>query len=245
LKIQQFNQKNKTMSKNFYLPRSDQEKVTWLNNFKKKLTIHSATVGISPAEITSVSNDADEFSLLVNLVAMLKTAKEQAVSYKDILRDAPLGTAAGDFPSIPEITLPVPLVAPGIFTRVRLLVQRIKNHPGYNDAIGEDLDIIGAEETPPMAPSLLKPTLKLAYVNGHVDILWTKPVNVSGILIQVNRGDGQWVFLAFDTIPNYTDTMAITQLALWKYRAIYMVDDTQVGQWSDTAQIAVGQDIAA
>ncbi|MBS4027805.1 MAG: hypothetical protein KGZ58_04120 [Ignavibacteriales bacterium] len=228
-----------------YLPNSDQGKVTWLNNFSAKLATHGATVGVSPDEIASTSNDADEFSLLINLVASLTSAKEQAVSYKNLIRDAPLGSAGGDFPSIPEITLPATMVAPGIFTRVRLLVQRIKNHQNYTEAIGNDLDIIGAEETPPMAPSLLKPVLKLAYVNGHVDIIWTKPLNVSGIFIQVNRGDGQWVFLAFDTIPNYTDTMAITQLALWKYRGIYMLDDAQVGQWSDTVQIAVGQDVTA
>jgi hypothetical protein len=53
------------------------------------------------------------------------------------------------------------------------------------------------------------------------------------------------VLLAIDTIPHYTDMTPITQLALWKYRGIYMVEDAQVGQWSDIVQIAVGQDIAA
>ena len=60
--------------------------------------------------------------------------------------------------------------------------------------------------------------------------------------IQVNRGDGKgWVFLTFDTTPNYTDTAPLpATLAKWKYRAIYRVGDAQVGVWSNTVEITVG-----
>ena len=41
--------------------------------------------------------------------------------------------------------------------------------------------------------------------------------------IQVDRGDGKgWVFLTYDTTPNYTDTFPLPATPTkWKYRAIY------------------------
>jgi hypothetical protein len=50
------------------------------------------------------------------------------------------------------------------------------------------------------------------------------------------------VFLAIDTIPDYTDTApmpAAEQSALWKYKAIYRQGDERVGQWSDVVSIPV------
>jgi hypothetical protein len=60
--------------------------------------------------------------------------------------------------------------------------------------------------------------------------------------IQVDRGDGKgWVFLTFDTTPNYTDTTPFPATPTkWKYRAIYRVGDAQVGVWSNTVEITVG-----
>ncbi len=58
----------------------------------------------------------------------------------------------------------------------------------------------------------------------------------------MDRGDGKgWVFLTFDTTPNYTDTTPFPATPTkWKYRAIYRVGDAQVGVWSNTVEITVG-----
>ncbi len=54
------------------------------------------------------------------------------------------------------------------------------------------------------------------------------------------RGQG-WGLLTFDTTPGYTDThLPPAAVITWKYRAIYRVDDAQVGQWSAVVSIAVG-----
>ena len=60
--------------------------------------------------------------------------------------------------------------------------------------------------------------------------------------IQVDRADGKgWVVLTFDTTPDYLDTTPLpAALTKWKYRAIYRVDDHQVGQWSAEASVSVG-----
>jgi len=41
-------------------------------------------------------------------------------------------------------------------------------------------------------------------------------------------------------VPHYIDATPITTLGHWKYRAIYLVSDERVGQWSDIASITVG-----
>ena len=58
--------------------------------------------------------------------------------------------------------------------------------------------------------------------------------------VQVDRGAG-WQVLVFDTTPGYTDTMPFpASPTKWKYRAIWRLDDQQVGQWSEEKSINVG-----
>jgi hypothetical protein len=46
--------------------------------------------------------------------------------------------------------------------------------------------------------------------------------------------------LAFDTTPNYTDTQPFPAArAVWTYRAIYRVGDSQVGRWNQPVSVAV------
>ena len=77
---------------------------------------------------------------------------------------------------------------------------------------------------------------------GQVVVGWTKQ-GMDGLEIHVDRGDGKgFVFLAIDTVPDYTDTAALPaagQSALWKYKAIYLQGDSRVGQWSDVVSIPV------
>ena len=73
-----------------------------------------------------------------------------------------------------------------------------------------------------------------------MEVVWTR-FRKAFLRIEVDRGTG-FQFLAIDTIPNYTDTAplpATGQSAVWKYRAIYLLDDEMIGQWSTTASISV------
>ena len=70
---------------------------------------------------------------------------------------------------------------------------------------------------------------------------WTKQ-GMDSLEIWVDRGNGAFVFLTIDTVPDYLDTFALPApgtSALWKYKAIYRFNDEQVGQWSDVASISV------
>jgi hypothetical protein len=223
------------MAKSNYLPRTDKDRVVWLNNFASKFAQVSTGLGFVAADVTSVNNDATMFSYLINQVELYTTAKEQRVDYKNLIKDGPLGTPGGALPVAPAAGTVPTVVLPGIFARIGQLVGRIKNSATYTEAIGKDLGIIGAQQT--FDPTQMKPVLKLAMLGGQVEVQWTKG-DADALRIEADKGSG-WQLLAIDTVPHYTDTTPITAPAVWRYRAMYLVADELVGQWSDVASITV------
>lgn len=224
------------MKKLPYMPSDDAGKLIWLTNFIAKLPQYQGVLGLLAADVTAVTADHAFFSYVVSAQAQVSSYAQQWTVYKNAARDgkaASLGTA----PVVPVLT-PSPVVAPGIFGRVAALVARIKKQPGYTESIGEALRIIGAEQTVDLAT--VKPVLQVTAQSGGVLIAWTKQ-GLGGIEIHVDRGAG-FVFLTIDTVPDYVDTQTPVagQTALWKYKAIYRLNDERVGLWSDVVSVAVG-----
>jgi hypothetical protein len=232
------------MAKQFYLPKSDEGKMTWLNNLAVKLPNHAATLGISTETVTSVQNDANMFSYMINLVNSFKNGMSERVGYKDIIKNAPEGTSIGPVPVFNN-TPPPTVVPAGIFIRVRRLVQNIKSNNNYNESIGGDLGIIGAETDE--ATLDMKPTLKIKMTAGKPEIIWKKGT-ADSLDIYVDRGDGKsFIYLANDSAPNYTDNATLPDgmnMNEWKYKAIYRIKDEQVGQFSDVISVMVKKEIA-
>jgi len=78
-------------------------------------------------------------------------------------------------------------------------------------------------------------------LSGRPNLKWSKGT-MQGIDFYVDRGSGTFVFLARDTEPDYLDTAALPaagQSAVWKYKAIYVLHDEQIGLWSDVISQAV------
>src|SRR5258708_4021523 len=225
------------MSKAGYLPRADKDRSVWANNYSTKFATAAPGLGLTAAEIAQANNDTAMFVYLISLVEQYTTAKEQRVNYKNLIKNGPIGTPGGALPVAPAAGVVPTVVAPGIFPRIAQLVQRIKASPTYTDAIGKDLGIIGAEQTVDTAS--MKPSMKLMFKGGHVEVQWAKG-DADSIRIETDKGSGKWEFLAIDTVPHYTDTTPVTAPGTWKYRAMSIVSDEQVGQWSDVLSIAVG-----
>jgi hypothetical protein len=225
------------MTNSGYMPTTDAGRVLWFNNFSLKFGTYATSLGFSAAEVTAVNNDAAMLAFLVLLAEIYTNAKKQRVDYKNLIKDGPIGTPGGPVPVAP-VTGAVPtVVAPGILPRMALLVQRIKTSPAYTDAIGQDLGIV-ATSVVALDTINEKPVIKLVKKGIQVEVQWTKG-KADGVRIEVDRGTGTWQFLAVDTVPHYTDTAPITAAATWQYRAMYLVNDEMVGQWSDVASIAV------
>ena len=227
------------MSKTYYLPSDDNGKAAWLNNLAAKLPAYQAALGLTAADVTAAAADAAFFTYCLNAQTQVAAYSQQWTAYKNAARNGS-DPALGLAPVAPDLGVAPLEVAPGIVGRATALVARIKTAPGYTEAIGQALQIIGADH--PIDPTTLKPVLYVTLAAGQVGISWYKQ-GMDSLELWVDRGDGKgFVFLAIDSIPDYTDTAAMPpagQSALWKYKGIYIQADQRAGQWSDVVSIPV------
>lgn len=241
----------KQMKHNTYYPSALNDQLAWLANYWNKLQGHSPALGITTA--VCADNVADARWLIYVLGSWLPNERAHAKADTQAVQEVLFGTAAGAYVLPPHLPPPLPAADPsavpplpavvprpaGALNRIFATVQDIKVSATYNESIGQDLQIIGKEDTGPDFVTLA-PVLKATLSGGVVNIDWNwqgygKWLDMCEI--QVNRGNG-WTILTFDTTPGYTDTTPPpATLTQWKYRAIYRVEDQQVGQWS--AEIAV------
>lgn len=234
---------HKKMPKDPYLKSADDDFRDQLNTFKGGIGDHATTLGVAPAEVTAQAADADYFTYVLASQAVVQNTGKQWTAWKDMARKGGTAPVTGS-PLPPALPEAVPPVGFGIEVRFRALVQRIKKHANYNEAIGEALGIEGAEQSGP-DPETLQPELKLKTMGGEVKVEWRWQGQrdfLDMIELQVDRGTGAgWVMLAYDTTPGYTDTAPFPATpAKWKYRAIYRKGDARVGQWSGEEAITVG-----
>jgi hypothetical protein len=222
-----------------FIPDGDAAKADMADNFALKLPGYAAILGVTPAEVTSVANDAAMFNYTMDAQEAFKTHKQNVSNYKNALRDGP-DSAPGAFPVAPPLAPAPALVNDGIFTRISNLAVRMKRHPAYKEAMGEDMGIVGDEQVIDI-PNL-KPVLNSRLDVGRPLILW-KRGPADSIDIYVDRKDGLgFVYLANDSQPDYLDTFPVpagVTTAVWDYKAVYKIGDDQVGQFSEPISVTV------
>ena len=228
------------MRRQTYFPPRTADQIPWLDNFGGKAAGYQAGLTLPAADVTAaVASCKFLVYVLSQWLPAARALGPAATSAVDLLFNGtgpdPVALPTFTAPALPAGVAPVP---PGALNRIFNLVQIIKKSTGYTETIGNDLDIIGSEDT--TDPSTMKPVLKLTLDAGRPNVGWKKQ-GMDGIEIEVDRGSG-FVFLAIDTIPGYLDTAPLPAAgtsAVWKYRAIYRLNDERVGQWSDIASIGV------
>ena len=229
------------MSKKAFMPRPDLEKNEWLQNFAAKLPTYSAKYNIAAGEVTDTTDGAAYFAYWLNGKNLTDEYGKKFTQFKNELRDGiPAGATPSVVPAPPALGVAPTAVAPGIFVRAAAIANVIKSKSNYTVGDGNDLGIEGAEST--FDPASMKPEIKLRLIEGgKPEIVWKKS-GMDALEIWVDRGTGTFAFLAIDTVPNYTDTFTLPAAgatAIWKYKAIYRVDDAHVGMWSDVVSQTV------
>lgn len=225
------------MAKTPFMPRDDDGKRDWLANFSSKLGHYAGSIGVTGIEVTATQADSAYWTWVLTVRNLYTSYAQLWTAFKNTARE---GVTLGANPVAPAVPAAPTAVPAGIFTRASLLAARIKKHPGCTPAIAQDLNIVGAAQA--FDATTMKPVLTLILDAGQPNVGWKKQ-GMEGIQIWVDRGDGKgFVFLAVDTVPDYRDTAALPApgaSAVWKYKAIYLLNDEQVGQWSDVASISV------
>ena len=233
------------MKRQNYYPRAIAAQIIWLTNFANRIPGLAATLGLTPAQATSIV--ADCMWLIYLLQEWVPAAHIFSTGATNAANEAQFGDGSAlmvlptfTAPALPTGATPVNT---GALYRVFALVQSIKNSGKCSDTNANLLGIVGTEQTGPDATTL-QPAISLIIKNGQVFVKWGwggYAAYLSSCEIWVDRGDGKgFVFLTIDTTPGYTDTQAFpAALAKWTYKAIYRVDEQQFGLWSQPVSITV------
>jgi hypothetical protein len=244
--------KPKPVKHQVWYPTRTADQIVWLENFRHKILGYIATLGLGAPAAAAVI--ADCRWLIYVLGSWLPAARAWGMSCTDA--SAAAQTGSGDAaltlpvftaPTLPGVEGTLPAVVPmppGGLGRIFAFVQMVKDSAGDTEAIETDLRIVGTEDAGPDLATL-QPVLTARVSGLHVELRWGwggHGDHVDLLQIQVDRADGKgWVDLVHDTTPNYTDTAPFPANAtVWKYRAIFHVNDAPVGLWSATVSVPVG-----
>lgn len=225
------------MPKNYYLPNDDAGRAALLEHLAAHLPALAETLELGEAHIKQLEADAAAFRYTLASLESVQATAKRWTAYKNLQRDGGDGTAA--YPHVAHLPAAAPAVPHGIIPRLTSLVARIKAARNYSDDIGRELNIIGAAQI--VDTDAAKPTLDISKKAGQPSIQWPKG-DADAIEIWADRGDGLGFRLATITSSvDYTDTSARPATgAVWKYKAIYRLRDTRVGEWSGEVSVAVG-----
>jgi hypothetical protein len=238
--------KQKRMKHARYYPERQADQVIWLQNFAAKLAGYATALGLAPATVTAAVADCLWMIYILKDWLPEGRAFERGCTQAMLTAQSGTGSAAVTLTTFTAPALPTGVTAqlPGSLTRIFALVRSIRKDGKCTDAIAADLRIVGSEEAVPDL-SAVEPIISAVVSGSGVAIKWGWNGHrkwLSSCLIQVDRGDGKgFVLLTIDTTPNYVDTQPFPSAkTAWTYRAIYRVDDAQVGRWSQTVSVAVG-----
>jgi hypothetical protein len=222
-----------------YLPSTDSDLLVWFNNFQTKFGTYGPTLGFTAADVTGITDDYNTLAFAIHSAEAIRNESQARTSYKNVLRDGPIGTVQPALPSIPPLPVPATLAAPGIIPRVRSTVQRMKTHSGYTESIGNDLGVIATAVAPSSTPS--KPTANaVAEPGSAVRIDWVK-AGFDGVLVEGQRAtESVWTLLGTDLKSPFNDTRAALQAGVpevRRYRLRYVKGDTPTGDYTDTMTV--------
>ena len=233
--------KNKIMNTSIsYVPNGDADRVIWLGNFKSKLPIYAPTLGISAAEVTSVTNDYNMYKYIMDVLEVYKQTTNNLVAYKDLLKHAYKQQHLGAIPVLPALAVAPTQVTEGVFDRISGLAKRMKGHPAYTDNAGKDMGIIAPEHV--INVDALQPVLTVTLDAGRPHIKCVKGT-ADAIDLYVDRKDGNGFVLIGRLLKlNYIDVALLPptiSMQEWDYKAIYVIGNNPVGLMSAVVAILV------
>lgn len=216
-----------------YLPNKLSDLIVWFANFATKIGGYASTFGLTPAEVAQVQTDNTVVQLIINGAEIRKADYQEWVAFRDLVLNAPLGTPMPSAPTPGGVGALPGTAAASIIPRLRALVQRIKAHPNYIPAIGEDLGI-----EPPSSAAPDRPTLKARGETAFRVRLTFAMYRMPMLEIQSRRGnETAFTTIAFDTSSPYVDgrePLEAGRAETREYRARYVDRDNQpIGDWSD------------
>jgi len=241
--------KTKPMKRQPYYPRAQSQRAEWHSNLATKLPGYAAALPLPTADTNETV--ADNLVLAYGLGDWITSVRDFAPACTSSLGvlESGAGDAAFEFPTIqvpPPPTLPAPITAvkPGALDRVFRMAARIKTLPGYTEAIGLDLGIVGSLAPDPLPTDV--PRIKVEPEMGQAcecaRVSFFKDGH-QGIILESRRGGGDWQVLgSVVTKSPFLDERALLvpgQAEVREYRARFWDDGKGTSDWCDVAKVTL------
>jgi hypothetical protein len=198
------------MAKQDYIPKPDNDFLIWHDQYKTAVLADAGTFGLTGADTNAVTNDNSALHTKITVANNTAAVAKQATADKTATR----GT---------------------VESNVRALTRRIKAHPAYTVALGQQLGIEGAQDTTDLSTS--KPDLSgTDQTGGNVELDFSKSTSDGVNLYGKRDNDADFVFLARDTSSPYVDNRPLLTAGkpeLRHYKAVYVSGDAEIGLFSD------------
>jgi hypothetical protein len=198
------------MAKSDFIPRADNDFLVWHDQFKTAVAADAATFGLAAADTTAVASDNTSLHTKITAMNNAAAVAKQSTADKTATRTT-------------------------VESNVRALARRIKAHPAYTTALGQQLGIEGPQDTTDLSNA--KPDLSgTDQTGGNVELDFSKSTS-DGVNIYSKRdNDADFVFLSRDTSSPYVDNRPLLTAGkpeLRHYKAVYVLNDQEVGNFSD------------
>ena len=225
-----------------YFPSTEAARLGWAIHYRDLIAVHGPTVGLSAEEIAATQSDLNFYAwLLHDWYPTLQADAKAATTYKGFIT-AGEGTIPQPPPPHSPIADPPAVPVPGILTRVFAQIARIKNSPGYNGYIGNELGIISTPDTTDHP----WPEFSLGFEHGpevhRVSISFTK-YGHDGVWIEGRINNGEWLSLGADNSKPHYDTRPLIDPNLpevREYRLRWWDKGEPNGEFSPVQKIVAG-----
>ena len=137
---------------------------------------------------------------------------------------------------------PPPIPTPGILKRLFSQIARIKASAHYNEDIGRNLNIISTIIKVDHPIPEFTTAVELGAEGSRVRINFKKHGH-DGIWIESRINNGDWAFLAIDTVKPYLDERPLSVAnthEVREYRKRWWDKSQAHGEWSASLKVVVG-----
>ena len=202
----------------------------------------ATSLDFAPAEITAIITDANYALFVCRSSADGDSYSSAWVRSRSTMLNGNPNQGIVTFPGTnAPAQPPVAIPLPGINTRLRATVRRIKGSPNDTPTIGQTLRIVTA--TTPADPNAAKPRPKVkALPMFSAEVRWPR-LSFSGVIVRSQRGgESAWTEHGIKTGMAFVDDRApatANQPEQRRYQLIYVQNDNLVGQWSDVIGVTV------
>lgn len=229
------------MARKFWWPGSMPEQVVLVQNFQTKIGSYATALGLTAGDVTAAQGLCDAIVGAYTLVETSRLTMQAATQWRDaVFTGEPVGSNAPAPPVFPVGGAPAYKL--GSVRSFFALRDRIVASPGYTQAIGEDLGIVGAEASRP-APGSVVPELKATTSTGYWVSLSGSMQGMDALKVEYSRDGGN----NFQTVAFLTNTpggFQVTPVDPTKpekgfIRAVYIKRNEEVGQFSPNYPVTV------